>query len=32
MDLPIFIGNMYCLFAAKVLDFNEQIDITIKMW
>ena len=26
MDLPIFIGNTYCLFVAKVLDLNENID------
>ena len=26
MDLPIFIGNTYCLFVAKVLDLNGNID------
>ena len=26
MDLPIFIGNTYCFFVAKVLDLNEIID------
>jgi len=27
MDLPIFIGNTYCLFVAKVLDLNVTIDL-----
>jgi len=26
MDLPIFIGNTYYLFVAKVLDLNEGMD------
>ena len=26
MDLPIFIGNTYCLFVAKVLDLNGIFD------
>ena len=26
MDLPIFIGNTYCFFVAKVLDLNGNID------
>ena len=26
MNLPIFVGNTYCLFVAKVPDLNENID------
>ena len=25
MDLPIFIGNTYCLFVAKVLDLSVTL-------
>ena len=30
MDLPIFIGNTYCLFVAKVLDLNVSIEFLEK--
>ena len=32
MDLPIFIGNTYCLFVAKVLDLNDAIDYSAYVW
>ena len=31
MDLPIFIGNTYCLFVAKVLDLNDGLDYLIPL-
>ena len=32
MDLPIFIGNTYCFFVAKVLDPNVGVDFFDKVW
>ena len=31
MDLPIFIGNTYCLFVAKVLDLNAPLDSIVQV-